>query len=228
MRSGLNSAFFVFLLVGSLAAHAAVLQWGSFSISRPPGISETLPSTEIQLIELTPPPEPVPVVNSNPDPPEPPPEIVPEPIVEEPLPPEPEPDPIPEPTVAPKPIKKPEIPKPVAKPAPAPKTPRISKPVPTKPAPVFSEARADTSKNRPPRYPDIARRNGWEGRCIVRVRVSSSGRVLSVSIQQSSGYGVLDQAALQTVRGWKFHARKSGGSTVDGTVEVPVNFSLRR
>jgi protein TonB len=63
---------------------------------------------------------------------------------------------------------------------------------------------------------------------MVVASVDSSGRVRSVSLARGSGYAVLDQAALQSVRTWKFKPKKIGGQPTDSSVEVPVNFSLRR
>jgi protein TonB len=63
---------------------------------------------------------------------------------------------------------------------------------------------------------------------MVRVEVSADGRPLSTSIAKSSGYGVLDQAALRAVKSWRFQPRTISGITSAGTVEVPVNFALNR
>jgi len=82
--------------------------------------------------------------------------------------------------------------------------------------------------NSPPRYPEFARRKGWEGRVFIRVSVDASGNPTAVAVAQSSGYSVLDQAALQTVKKWRFRPQVAGGRAVAGTVDVPVNFSLRR
>jgi protein TonB len=63
---------------------------------------------------------------------------------------------------------------------------------------------------------------------MVRAVVGPNGKPGSVAIHRSSGYAVLDQAALLAVRGWKFIPRRVNGEAVNGTVEVPVNFSLNR
>ncbi len=169
------------------------------------------------------------------DPPAPPPE----------LPPAPTPPPAPEPTPPPAPAALPEapVPAPTAPPAPRPKTtPATKKPAPPakaaapnptaagKPAAprgVVREARPDAPRNRPPHYPEMARRNGWRGRVIVRATITESGQVGSVSLQRSSGFGALDQAAVQAVRGWRFLPRTVGGQPVGAVIDVPVTFSLR-
>jgi protein TonB len=83
-------------------------------------------------------------------------------------------------------------------------------------------------RNTPPIYPETARRAGWEGRVTVRVEVSADGLPMSVALQKSSGYGILDQAALRAVKTWRFQPRTMGGVAMAGMVDVPVNFTLSR
>lgn len=179
--------------------------------------------------------------------PEPTPELTPAPTPEpEPTPPPPEPDPTPEPEPTPEPDPEPEAPGPTPTPTPKPKpsaTPRpkpVSTPAPkpqatakpqqksqTAPTGQVVQARPNTPRNRPPAYPDTARRQGWEGRVMVRASVDPNGKVTAVSVAVSSGYGVLDQAALRAVKGWQFLPKSIGGTPTASIVEVPVNFSLR-
>lgn len=49
-------------------------------------------------------------------------------------------------------------------------------------------------------YPPFARRNGWQGRVELLVRLDGAGRVDAVRILRSSGHAVLDQDALLTLR----------------------------
>lgn len=71
-----------------------------------------------------------------------------------------------------------------------------------------------------PEYPALARRRGWQGATLVAVEVSADGSVVAVEVATSSGYGVLDRAALRAVRGWRFR----GGA---GRTTVVVEFQLR-
>ena len=48
-------------------------------------------------------------------------------------------------------------------------------------------------------YPMMARRNGWEGQVQVGLRVEADGRLSHVHIAHSSGYRLLDSAALTTL-----------------------------
>jgi len=156
------------------------------------------------------------------------------------------PEPIPEPAPTPEPVpEEPTPPKPeeiltttqseeVAAPQPTPEPKRVEKkPAPQRPTPVAAKKMANVPqpvviRNTPPIYPETARRAGWEGRVTVRVEVSADGLPMSVALQKSSGYGVLDQAALRAVKTWRFQPRTMGGVAMAGTVDVPVNFTLSR
>jgi protein TonB len=50
------------------------------------------------------------------------------------------------------------------------------------------------------RYPTSARKNGWEGKVLLRVVIGADGHLAEVKVEQSSGYEALDNAAIETVR----------------------------
>ncbi|MFZ5775837.1 MAG: energy transducer TonB [Thermodesulfobacteriota bacterium] len=80
--------------------------------------------------------------------------------------------------------------------------------------------------NPPPPYPRLARRLGQEGVVLLEVAVSVSGQVDEVRIQTGSGHEVLDEAALEAVRAWRFSAGRRNGEPVAMRVQVPVRFNL--
>jgi protein TonB len=82
-------------------------------------------------------------------------------------------------------------------------------------------------KNPPPEYPSVARRRGYEGTVVLEVFVDREGRVLDLSLFQSSGHNVLDRAAMQAVRGWLFEPARRGEEKVDMWVKVPLTFRLK-
>lgn len=49
-------------------------------------------------------------------------------------------------------------------------------------------------------YPAFARRQGWEGRVEVLVRLEQNGQLIALKIVRSSGYPILDEDALLTLR----------------------------
>lgn len=82
-------------------------------------------------------------------------------------------------------------------------------------------------KNDPPRYPWVARAQGWEGTLIVRARVGPEGRVMEIAVRKGSGHAILDRAALETIRGWTFQPAKEQGRAKASWVEIPVSFRLQ-
>ena len=78
----------------------------------------------------------------------------------------------------------------------------------------------------PPAYPSRAVDLGWTGTVIMRALVSVSGETRQILVHRSSGFSVLDAAALAAVRGWAFEPAAIGGRRVEAWVEVPVNFRL--
>lgn len=80
--------------------------------------------------------------------------------------------------------------------------------------------------NPAPEYPDTALERGWEGRVVLRIRVSETGLPLAVDVQKSSGKKLLDDAAKRTVKRWKFIPAKRGTTAIEGWVDVPIDFKL--
>ncbi len=85
---------------------------------------------------------------------------------------------------------------------------------------------ARITKNLPPKYPRVARKRGYEGRVVLSVSISSSGRVLSLKIDSSSGHDSLDEAAIDAVGKWSFTPARKGLHPVASTLLVPVRFQL--
>ncbi len=81
--------------------------------------------------------------------------------------------------------------------------------------------------NPKPHYPLLARNQGIEGRVVVNVLVSAQGTVKTISVGQSSGSRLLDKAALQTVKKWRFHPVLHNGKAVPSSETVPVVFKLK-
>jgi protein TonB len=48
-------------------------------------------------------------------------------------------------------------------------------------------------------YPPLARSRGWEGTVLLGLRVASDGRLDKIRVEQSSGYAVLDNSALNSL-----------------------------
>ncbi len=85
---------------------------------------------------------------------------------------------------------------------------------------------ADYLHNPAPEYPGMSRRRGEQGRLTLKVVVNANGDAESVQLDKSSGFELLDKAAINAVKNWKFIPAKSNHQPVAGTVIVPVRFSL--
>ncbi|MAI29395.1 MAG: hypothetical protein CMP38_04215 [Rickettsiales bacterium] len=83
-----------------------------------------------------------------------------------------------------------------------------------------------SEKNPHPTYPLIARKKGWEGRVILQTDVDKKGNVKFVRILESSGFKVLDDISIETLKTWKFKPAKLGNKFVDDIVDIPVKFVL--
>ena len=90
-------------------------------------------------------------------------------------------------------------------------------------APVFQLGSAD---NPIPRYPRRARRQGIEGRVVIRLTVAADGTPARISVLQGSGHAILDRAAVRTFRDWRFRPATRAGVPVASSLDVPVSFRL--
>lgn len=77
-----------------------------------------------------------------------------------------------------------------------------------------------------PNYPAVAQRRGLQGKVVLKIHVLASGQPDNVTVAKSSGYDILDEAAVKAVTGWVFDPAKRGQKPIDGWVNVPINFKL--
>ncbi|MFT3931376.1 MAG: energy transducer TonB [Spongiibacteraceae bacterium] len=85
---------------------------------------------------------------------------------------------------------------------------------------------ADYLNNPPPIYPRLSRRHREQGVVMLRVHVLPNGAPDRIELQTSSGFALLDEAALEAVRKWKFIPAQAGGKAMAAWVNVPIEFSL--
>jgi len=134
-------------------------------------------------------------------------------------------------TEAPTPFVAPPAPPVPLPPIEAPPPPVAAAPVaapPAPPAPIVPPSfNADYLNNPPPVYPAASRRLREEGRVVMRVFVSEQGLPTQVQMRTSSGHARLDEAAMSTVKQWKFVPARRGDTPVGAWVLVPISFSLR-
>jgi protein TonB len=81
-------------------------------------------------------------------------------------------------------------------------------------------------RNPPPPYPAAARRSGEEGTVTLRVLVTVEGLPARIELERSSGSRLLDAAAIEAVRGWRFQPARRGSQAVEDWALVPLRFRL--
>lgn len=207
------------------------------TLAQPHALADESSAAELSIVESAPPapaaaeppPQPAPPLPPPPEPTPPPPEPMPEPVRE----------PTPEPAVikaTPPPRPRTEVPKPrtAVPPRPAALAPPSSGSV-TGAAPGPATGRGPSTSARPryrsnpkPNYPPESRRAGQQGVVLIAVEVTADGRAASVQLSRSSGFPLLDAAALQAVRRWTFEPARTAGLPVASRVEIPVRFDLAR
>ena len=240
-RTGRNSA-----VVGSvLALHIAAL-WAiqaGMGSHKPPEVIVPAQLLSEFITAAPPAPAPAPPTPPAPKPPTPtPPKPAPTPPKPKPTPPKPKPAPLPaaiqDPTPAPNaPTGALDVapPTPPAPPAPpTPPAPPAPSPAPAAPAaPVAPKIELPSSNaaylnNPSPAFPSVSRRLGEQGKVTLRVLISAAGLPERVEIAKSSGFDRLDNAALDTVKRWKFVPGKRNGVAEAMEYLVPVNFVLQQ
>jgi protein TonB len=79
-----------------------------------------------------------------------------------------------------------------------------------------------------PDYPRKAYDRRVQGTVLLRVLISVSGKVLDASIVKSPGVGhLLDQAALDAIKKWRFSPATVSGKPIESWHEVPIDFVLK-
>ena len=109
---------------------------------------------------------------------------------------------------------------------------RIKEPKPTaapvaQPVAASLPARPRPDGCPPPRYPSLARRRGQEGIVRLHLSIDAAGKVDAVTVERSSGFPLLDRAALKAVRSWRFEPASLDGRAVATELLQPVEFRLR-
>ena len=85
---------------------------------------------------------------------------------------------------------------------------------------------AGLPKNIQPMYPSRARHLGQQGLVELLVEIKNDGSIKNLKVKKSSGFALLDSAALAAVREWEFVPARKNGENEESQVEVPVRFQL--
>jgi len=91
---------------------------------------------------------------------------------------------------------------------------------------AITKAKPLMHTNPAPSYPRIARQRGWEGTVRLTAFIEKDGTPNHVGIAESSGFGILDKTALETVKTWKFSPAQAGPIRFSSRISIPIRFDL--
>jgi periplasmic protein TonB len=86
---------------------------------------------------------------------------------------------------------------------------------------------ASYRKQTPPVYPRRALELGQQGNVILHALIKPDGFPSELKIKDSSGYSLLDKAALAAVRKWEFEPTHKDGTNIASWVRVPIEFVIQ-
>lgn len=78
----------------------------------------------------------------------------------------------------------------------------------------------------PPRYPAAARRFNQQGIVQIVVHIASDGEVSEVELKRSSGYPLLDAAAIEQAQTWRCQPAKQGNTAISSLLQLRVIFRI--
>jgi len=122
--------------------------------------------------------------------------------------------------------------------APTPSQPKTAQAAPAKPAAPKATQNAAVSDAPvrvtnpnyagacPISYPERARKRNQEGTVVVHALIGPDGKPIEVTVEQSSGHPLLDEAAKEAITNCAFVPQKVGGRAVRAIVEIPIPFKL--
>lgn len=80
-----------------------------------------------------------------------------------------------------------------------------------------------------PRYPDMLRQSGVDGRVLIRFTVDTLGRIDPASVAVlSTTHELFTQSVRAALPAFRFRPAESGGRRVPALAEMPFEFTLRR
>ncbi len=92
------------------------------------------------------------------------------------------------------------------------------------PAPPVPSTELLAVETPPPAYPEELACDNVGGQVVLLMTVGADGRPGTVEVFRSSGITVLDKAAQEGVRDWRFKPATRGGVAQATRLQVPVNF----
>ena len=75
-------------------------------------------------------------------------------------------------------------------------------------------------------YPKLAIKRNWQGKVLLSLRISSNGIIENITVDNSSGYNILDQAAIDSMRKVKSLPQISSLPNNNIELKLPVIYRL--
>lgn len=111
-----------------------------------------------------------------------------------------------------------------------PDSPAASEEAVSAPAPAPVQAKVDVMpklrRSIRPKYPRASRERGEEGTVRLRLKIDASGFVVDAEVVSSTGFRLLDEAAVNAVKAAKFIPARLRGEPVSSTAEIKLDFRL--
>jgi protein TonB len=104
--------------------------------------------------------------------------------------------------------------------------PPVPPALPAPPRVDLPSSSADYLNNPPPPYPTLSKRLNEQGRVVIRARIEVDGTASQAEVRTSSGFERLDQAALHTVKRWRYVPGKRAGVPEAMWFNIPIQFVL--
>lgn len=76
-------------------------------------------------------------------------------------------------------------------------------------------------------YPRWALRQGWQGNFSIAIEILTNGKVGRYAVTHSTGHKVLDNAATEAVRTWRFQPAMKNGKLIVTCIQIPVRFQIQ-
>ncbi|WP_394209687.1 energy transducer TonB [Enterovibrio calviensis] len=93
-------------------------------------------------------------------------------------------------------------------------------------APVMVERPQFKVRPSQPAYPRMAMRKGMQGNVLIEVWLDEGGKQIKQALVKSSGFDLLDSAAMSAVKKWRFQSHTVNGVALAHRVRIPVRFNL--
>ncbi|MBW1649338.1 MAG: energy transducer TonB [Deltaproteobacteria bacterium] len=78
----------------------------------------------------------------------------------------------------------------------------------------------------PPTYPKLAKKRGHKGTTIIDALIGINGKIKEIKTNNSSGYEILDNAAVEAVKKWLFIPASVGDKKIEMRVTIPIKFEI--